>query len=106
MELSNTLFLSTYSPIKAQNAGLFISRGAAMHPTRIIDSHELIFIKQGELDMWENDYVFRIEEGQTLHLWPNRQHGSSKPMPPGLKFYWIHFEIENGNDGNDRATGE
>jgi AraC-like DNA-binding protein len=94
-----------YCPLKAQNAGLFISRGAAMHPTRIIDSHELIFVKQGELDMWEEDRVFHLEAGHTLHLWPGRQHGSTKPMPLGLKFYWIHFEIEDRNGKDERGSG-
>lgn len=65
-----------------------------MHPTRIIESHELIFVKQGELDMWEGDQAFHLEAGQALHLFPHRQHGSSKPMPLGLRFYWIHFEVE------------
>jgi AraC-like DNA-binding protein len=88
------LCIRLYSPVKAQNAGLFIARGTAMHPTRIITSHELIFVKQGELDMWEGDRKFHLEAGQTLHLWPGRRHGSTKPMPLGLRFYWIHFEIE------------
>jgi AraC-like DNA-binding protein len=94
MDTQNTLSLASYCPIKAQNAGLFIARGAAMHPTRVISSHELIFVKQGELDMWEESQVFHLEAGQTLHLWPGRQHGSTKPMPLGLRFYWIHFEVE------------
>jgi len=84
-------------PVKAQNAGLLISRGNAMHPTRTIESHELIFVIQGELDMWEANQVFHLSAGQTLHLWPGREHGSTKPMPPDLKFYWIHFEIEDVN---------
>jgi hypothetical protein len=67
MEQPDTLSLRTYCPLKAQNAGLFISRGAAMHPTRVIDSHELIFVKQGELDMWEGEQVFHLQAGQTLH---------------------------------------
>lgn len=102
MELLDTLYLRAYSPLKAQNAGLFIGRGTAMHPTRIIDSHELIFVKQGELDMWEEGQVFHLEAGETLHLWPGRQHGSTKPMPLGLRFYWIHFEVEDrtGRDIN------
>ncbi len=74
-----------------------------MHPTRIIQSHELIFVKQGELDMWENDQVFHLEAGHTLHLWPNRQHGGTKPMPLGLKFYWIHFDLENRAEDNERS---
>jgi AraC-like DNA-binding protein len=106
MELSSTLLLRTYSPLKAQNAGLFIARGVAMHPTRIIESHELIFVKQGELDMWENDQVFHLEAGQSLHLWPRRQHGSTKPMPLGLKFYWIHFEVEERSEKNERSSDE
>jgi AraC-like DNA-binding protein len=106
MELADTLYLRTYCPLKAQNAGLFISRGNAMHPTRIIDSHELIFVKQGELDMWEEDRVFHLEAGQTLHLWPGRQHGSTKPMPLGLKFYWIHFEIEDRNTKEFNVSGD
>src|SRR5690349_2749097 len=95
MQLSNTILLNDYCPVKAENAGLFISRGGAMHPSRIIQSHELIFVKQGELDMWEDDQVFHLEAGHALHLWPNRQHGGIKPMPLGLKFYWIHFHLEN-----------
>jgi AraC-like DNA-binding protein len=82
-------------PVKAYNAGLFISRGSAMHPTRIIDSHELIFVTRGELNMWEGEQTFHLKSGDTLHLWPGRQHGSTKPMPSDLRFYWIHFEIDD-----------
>jgi AraC-like DNA-binding protein len=64
-----------------------------MHPTRVIESHELIFVIQGQLDMFEGDQIFHLEAGQTLHLWPGRKHGSTTPMPPDLKFYWIHFEV-------------
>jgi len=105
MGLPDTLYLKTYCPLKAQNAGLFISRGTAMHPTRVITSHELIFVRHGELDMWEEDRVFHLEAGDTLHLWPGRQHGSTKPMPLGLKFYWIHFEIEDENGRDERGVG-
>lgn len=94
MNNADILLVRTACPLKAQNAGLFIARGTAMHPTRIIYSHELIFVKQGEMDMWEDDQVFHLQAGQTLHLWPGRQHGSTKPLPLGLKFYWIHFELE------------
>jgi AraC-like DNA-binding protein len=92
------LNLRPFCPVKAQNAGLFVSRGTAMHPTRIIDSHELIFVKQGQLDMWENDQVFHLEAGNTLHLWPGRKHGSTCVMPLGLKFYWIHFDVIEPSD--------
>ncbi|NLF76088.1 MAG: AraC family transcriptional regulator [Chloroflexi bacterium] len=93
-------------PVKAQNAGLFISRGGVMHPTRVIESHELILVIQGQLDMWEEDQVFHLEAGQTLHLWPGRRHGSTVPMPPDLKFYWIHFEVRDVDSIDPHGTGE
>lgn len=77
-----------------------------MHPTRVISSHELIFVKEGILDMWENNQEFHLEAGQTLHLWPGRQHGSTKPMPLGLRFYWIHFEVEDNPGSRDHENGE
>jgi AraC-like DNA-binding protein len=100
------LHLRTHFPLKAQNAGLFISRGSAMHPTRVITSHELIFVKQGELDMWEDKQVFHLEAGDTLHLWPGREHGSTKLMPLGLKFYWIHFDLEDRGGKDERRSKE
>jgi YesN/AraC family two-component response regulator len=69
-----------------------------MHPTRVIKSHELIFVKQGELDMFEEGEHFHLEAGDTLHLWPQRRHGSTRPMLLGLKFYWIHFVLEEQDE--------
>ncbi|MBC7811391.1 MAG: AraC family transcriptional regulator [Burkholderiales bacterium] len=104
-EQHDNLFVRAYCALIAQNAGLFISRGAAMHPTRVIESHELIFVQEGELDMWEDEQEFHLEAGDTLHLWPGRQHGSTKPMPLGLRFYWIHFEIETRSE-NSAENGD
>lgn len=100
----NILHLNIISPIRAQNAGLFVSRGLAMHPTRVIDSHELILVKDGCLDMWENEQEFHVEAGQSLHLWPGRQHGSTKPMPPDLRFYWIHFVLDDVETTETNST--
>ena len=102
----NNLQIHANCPVKAQNAGLFISRGGAMHPTRMIESHELIFVIHGELDMWEDEQVFHLEAGQTLHLWPGRRHGSTIPMPPDLKFYWIHFEVREFDNVEFNSPGE
>src|SRR5258708_32023789 len=94
MESLDTLQLNFEYPMRTQNAGLFISRGNAVHPTRVIASHELILVKQGILEIWEEDQIFRLEAGCTLHLWPGKQHGGLTPMPPDLRFYWIHFEVK------------
>lgn len=102
----NDLQFHIPTPIKAANAGLFISRGDAMHPTRIIDSHELIFVIQGQLDMYELDVEFPLQEGDVLHLTPGREHGSTKIMPPDLKFYWIHFVLGQGAGNSFEEQGD
>lgn len=82
-----------YLPITPQNGGLFISRGVGMHPVRIIDSHELLFVRKGHLGMFEQQRKFDLGPGQTLLLRPGRKHGGTLPYPPDLSFYWVHFKI-------------
>ncbi len=78
-------------PITAQNAGLFFSRGIGRHPERVIDSFEIIFVRQGELGMWEEDGIYALTPGQALLLHPGRRHGGAVDYPRDLRFYWIHF---------------
>jgi AraC-like DNA-binding protein len=106
VDAANSLTLNIPETLKAQNAGLFVSRGNAKHPTRVIQSHELIFVKQGELTLWEEAHTFHLQAGDVLHLWPGRQHGSSEVMPAGLKFYWIHFELSESAAANRPNNGE
>lgn len=102
MDDKNIITIDARCGIKSQNAGLFISRGRGSHPTRIIASHELIMVKEGRLELWEEDQSFSLEAGQTLHLFPSRRHGGIGTLPKGLEFYWIHFEIEDNNTETDQ----
>lgn len=77
--------------IQACNAGLFISTGRGQHPSRIIDSYELIFVRSGVLGIQEEDCAFKVKAGESLLLWPNRYHWGTMIYPPDLSFYWIHF---------------
>jgi len=105
MTSEQILKLSTGCPIQSQNAGLFISRGQGTHPTRVIDSHELILVKSGRLDLWEEEQSFVLDAGQTLILFPSRRHGGTGDFPKGLEFYWIHFEVEDEqSDDSDMAS--
>lgn len=73
------------------NAGRFISRGKGEHPTRIIESDELIFVIQGELDMFESDQQFNVRKGEWLILHRGRHHGGRARYPKNLSFFWLHF---------------
>jgi AraC-like DNA-binding protein len=86
-------------PVRAFNGGLFISRGKGIHPDRVIDSHELIFVGKGRLGMQEGDRPFDVLPGQTLLLWPGRRHQGIVPYPEDLSFHWIHFAMRDAGDG-------
>lgn len=77
------------------HAGKFISRGKGRHATRIMDSHELIVVLSGELNMFEEDHYFRIRSGEYLLLHQGKTHGGLSTYPPNLSFFWLHFRDEH-----------
>jgi len=85
------LALEVSLPVQAQNAGYFVSRGQGIHPTRTIDSYEVIFVHAGRLGMRETAQEFDLGPGEFLLLLPGREHGGTRPSPPELRFYWIPF---------------
>ncbi|MCL6439581.1 MAG: AraC family transcriptional regulator [Rubrobacteraceae bacterium] len=87
------LRLGSGLPVRAQNAGLFVSRGRGVHPDRVLSSYELIFVREGALSIFEEERLFEVGAGQSLVLWPGRRHYGAAPYPPDLSFYWIHFEV-------------
>lgn len=96
MAAMNLLKIRGKLPVISQNAGLFISRGKGIHPTRVINSYELIFVRQGRLGMFEAQRRFELGAGQTLLLWPGQKHGGTIPYPRDLSFYWVHFTLSPG----------
>jgi len=86
--------------VESLNAGQFVSPGFGTHAQRVIDSHELIFVTQGRLDMFEESAGalkesrrFSLGANQTLLLFPGRHHGGLLPYTPDLNFYWVHFRV-------------
>jgi AraC-like DNA-binding protein len=73
------------------SAGLFVSAGRGMHPTRVIDSHELIFVRSGRLGVFEESDVFDLHAGQSVLFHAGRKHGGTTNYAPDLSFYWVHF---------------
>lgn len=79
--------------LRVHNGGLFVSPGQGVHPDRILDSYELIFVRKGMLSLWEQDRRFDVHAGESLLLWPGRRHYGATPYPRGLSFYWLHFQV-------------
>ena len=78
------------------NGGRFISRGKGRHAVRTIDSNEIIFVIKGTLTMFEETRFFDLHAGDYLLLHRGRKHGGILDYPPGLSFFWLHFN-SNGD---------
>ncbi len=87
-------------PIIPFDAGLLISRGRRGHIERIFPHFVLIFVREGTLYIEEEGRPFEVQAGQSLLLWPRRLHRGTRDYAPGLKFYWIHFDIESDGAGS------
>lgn len=88
-------------PVKPLNAGLFVSTCTGKHPVRTIDSYELLFMKSGSLDLFEQTETFHLEAGDALILRPDRLHGGISAYQEGDSFYYLHFNLRD----HDCATG-
>lgn len=73
------------------NGGRMIKAIERRHPTRVIDSHELILVDRGTLPIFEQERDHRVGPGEFVLLRAGRRHGGSADYPPGLRFRWLHF---------------
>lgn len=85
------LGLSSSSKLRACNGGLFVSSGWGSHPSRILESFELILLRSGTLQLREEQTTFKLVPGDSLVLWPHRLHSPAAPYDRDTSFYWVHF---------------
>lgn len=73
------------------NGGLFKSNSVWIHPTRTIDSNEIIFVTEGTVYIEEDGVCYTVNKNDVLYLEKGKLHGGFKEST-GVKFYWIHFK--------------
>ncbi len=59
-----------FENLKFMSGGKFISRGKWRHPTRTIDSTELIIVTDGEVHMSVGSSEYRTARGEVLRILP------------------------------------
>jgi AraC-like DNA-binding protein len=87
-----------YEHIKFLAGGRFTSRGEWKHPSRTIDSHELILVLQGTVPIFAGDHTYYLTPGQMLHIRPGVAHGGTEISTEPVIFYWLHFIGETDSD--------
>jgi AraC-like DNA-binding protein len=82
--------------LRVLSAGLFVSPGYGIHPDRVIDSYEIIFVRSGRLGIAEGEQAYEVREGEALWMRPGVRHYGTRRHEDDLSFYWAHFYLPKG----------
>ena len=96
--------LTESTGIAYQYGGLFITEEPWIHPSRQIDTYELIYVVAGHVYLQEEERRFQMEEGDALVLSPGKKHGGYACSDGKTSFYWIHFRLD-GAEGLEESMG-
>ena len=91
------MFSESACPARYAFAGLFQTEDRWLHPTRVIDSYEIILMLEGAGHLYEQEQRFTLHAGDALLLRPGRRHGGWQESAGRTSFYWIHFYLPEGN---------
>ena len=79
--------------------GKFVSYGEWIHPDRVIDSNEIIFVTKGEVYTNENGTEYHLKPDEILILQPNLRHFGYKTST-STEFFWLHWYGGPNMDSN------
>ena len=80
-------------PARYAFSGLFQTEDPWIHPTRVIDTYEIIFLIAGTAHLFEGEKRYTLRAGETLLLSPGIRHGGWQESEGETSFYWIHFHL-------------
>ena len=84
--------------LKFSNMGLFNTNEPWIHPKRIINSYEIIYVLNGNFKIVENDATYSLKTNDILFLSPNVIHYGTEKTSGEIKFFWLHFYCDNFAD--------
>lgn len=76
------------------NIGQFSSNDEWIHPVRVIDSNELIFVLSGTIYLFEEDEKYELHANECILLEQGKKHGGYRISNGLTSFYWLHFRTD------------
>lgn len=77
-----------------ENIGEFHSDDEWIHPVRVIDNYELIFVLSGTVHLFEEGKRYDLHPNECILLEPGKQHGGYRISNGLTTFYWLHFRTD------------
>ncbi len=87
------------------SSGLFSTEQQWIHPRRVIDSYEIIYVTQGCVHIEEDGKEYTLSRGDALLLYPGVVHTGNRVSTGTTEFFWVHFLTDDiGYFGMDKLT--
>ncbi len=80
------------------------SREGILHPDRVMDEYDLLYMQAGEWDIIEDGAVYHLRPGSVLLLEPGKHHYSTERCTPMMRNVYIHFRNEAGDLPSDSPS--
>lgn len=87
------------------------SEEGILHPDRIMNEYDFLYMQNGQWDIIEDDTTYHLETGSLLILEPGKHHYSTEKCSPHMRNIYIHvenhpkdFSVHNPADGSSNTT--
>ena len=82
--------------VKAEGGGICQAQSGT-HLERTADYWVLVFVREKCLDMEVGGEDLVVRKDDILFLPAGIMHRGTRPYPPGLVFYWLHFRVDKSD---------
>lgn len=76
----------------------------APHPDRVLEFHDLIYVKEGTWQIGQDDQVYDLVAGDVILLQKGHRHYGVKDNPDLVKTIFVHFKEETGDGIKEEAS--
>lgn len=77
------------------SSGRFMTDERWIHPIRVIDTYEVLWVTQGEVYLREENEEHLLRVGDLILLRPRVEHGGTRHSNGSASFFWAHFRTDS-----------
>lgn len=78
----------------------------APHPDRVMNEHDLIYIKDGDWTIFQDDIRYDVAAGDVILLQSNHHHYGFEPCTSTVRTRFIHFSSSESDRVSDETDSE
>lgn len=90
-------FLSTENVRNVTLCNYNYSHEGIFHPDRIMNEYDMLFLTNGNWDIYEDDNLYHVSSGQILLLEPGKHHYSLTKCSPEMRNMFLHLSVLPGD---------